>query len=346
MTKFLELAFAGIALGGQYALVALGFVVIYRATSVINFAQGGFVMLGAYLAYNFHQTWGLPFYVAVVLAMVVGALVGVLVEVLILRRLLGRPPFVIIMVTIGLLILMEQLVPMIWGEDPLPLGDPWGVRAVKVGQVALSVADFWTLGIAAVVLLVFFLYFKYSRMGVAMRATASDQEAALAQGIGSGLVIGVSWAIAGAVAALAGVTLAGGGTGVSLNIELRRVDGVPCDHPRRARFAWRCRGRRARHRVGAVPRVRVPAGVRALARQRLRSRPSLHHHGDRPDGAAVRLLRAARGAAGLMAQLLSFGRAAGGRPSRSLVRRTQDRLRLTSGWGSAGSCWSSRLSSS
>jgi branched-chain amino acid transport system permease protein len=165
--------------------------------------------------------------VAVILAMVVGAVVGALVEVLILRRLLGRPPFVIIMVTIGLLILMEQLIPMIWGEDPLPLGDPWGVRAVKVGQVALSVADLWTLGIVAVVLLVFFLYFKYSRMGVAMRATASDQEAALAQGISSGLVIGVSWAIAGAVAALAGVTLAGGGGGVSLNIELVALTAFP-----------------------------------------------------------------------------------------------------------------------
>jgi branched-chain amino acid transport system permease protein len=227
MTKFLELCVAGIALGGQYALVALGFVVIYRATSVINFAQGGFVMLGAYFAYNFHQTWGLPFYVAVVLAMVAGALVGALVELLILRRLLGRPPFVIIMVTIGLLILLEQLVPIIWGQDPLPLGDPWGVRAVRVGDVALAVADLWTLGIVAVALIAFFVYFKYSRMGVAMRATASDQEAALAHGISSNLVIGLSWAIAGAVAALAGVMIAGGAGGVRLDIELVALTAFP-----------------------------------------------------------------------------------------------------------------------
>jgi branched-chain amino acid transport system permease protein len=227
MTKFLELCVAGIALGAQYALVALGFVVIYRATSVINFAQGGFVMLGAYFAYNFHQTWGLPFYVAVVLAMVAGAAVGALVELVILRRLLGRPPFVIIMVTIGLLILLEQLVPMVWGQDPLPLGDPWGVRAVKIGEVSLAVSDLWTLGIVAVVLIVFFVYFKYSRMGVAMRATASDQEAALAHGISAGLVIGVSWAIAGAVAALAGVMIAGGAGGVRLDIELVALAAFP-----------------------------------------------------------------------------------------------------------------------
>lgn len=227
MTKFLELCFAGAALGAQYALVALGFVVIYRATRVINFAQGGFVMLGAYLAYNFHQTWGLPFYLAVVLAMIGGAIAGALVEALILRRFLGRPPFVIIMVTIGLLILFEQLIPVVWGQNPLPLGDPWGVRSARLGDIALAVADFWTLGIVAVVLIVFFLYFKFSRMGVAMRATASDQEAALAQGIDAGLVIGVSWAIAGAVAALAGVTLAGGGGGVSLNIELVALTAFP-----------------------------------------------------------------------------------------------------------------------
>ena len=332
MTKFLELCFAGVALGAQYALVALGFVVIYRATSVINFAQGGFVMLGAYLAYDFHQTWGLPFYVAVVLAMVGGAIVGALVEVLILRRLLGRPPFVIIMVTIGLLILIEQLVPIVWGQDPLPLGDPWGVRSVKLGDVALAVADFWTLGIVAVVLVVFFLYFKYSRMGVAMRATASDQEAALAQGIGAGLVIGVSWAIAGAVAALAGVTLAGGGGGVRLDIELVALTAFPAIILGGLDSPGRCGRRRARDRARPVARLRVPARVRAVAGQRLRPRAAVHHHGDRLAGPALRVLRPAGGATGLMARLLSVGHPAGGRPSRSLVRRTQDRLHLTSSW--------------
>lgn len=226
MTKFLEAAFSGAALGAEYALVALGFVVIYRATGVINFAQGGFVMLGAYLAYNFHSTWGVPFYPALILAMIGGAIVGTIVQVVILRPLAGEPPFVIIMVTIGVLILIEQLVPIVWGQNSLPLGDPWGVKSIQPGGVNMTVANLWTLGLVAAVLLAFFLYFKYSRMGVAMRATAVDHEAALAQGISVGWVIGLSWALAGAVAALAGLTLASN-QGVSLNLELIALTAFP-----------------------------------------------------------------------------------------------------------------------
>jgi branched-chain amino acid transport system permease protein len=220
MTKFLELCVQGIAVGAQYALVALGFVIIYRATGVINFAQAGFVVLGAYLAYDFHQTLNVPFYPALILAMAAGALVGVIVEATVLRRLVGQPPFVVIMITIGVLTIIEQIVPTIWGSSPLPLGDPWGVKSKKVGDIVVRVADLWTIGIVAAVVLLFFLFFRYTKMGVAMRATAVDLEAAMAQGISVRRVVGVSWAIAGLVAALAGVTLAGGGGGVRPDIEL------------------------------------------------------------------------------------------------------------------------------
>lgn len=220
MTKFLELCVQGVATGAQYALVALGFVIIYRATGVINFAQAGFVVLGAYLAYNFHITFAIPFYPSMVLAMAAGALVGVIVEATVLRRLVGQPPFVVIMITIGVLTVIEQLVPTIWGASPLPLHDPWGVHSVKVGDIVLRVTDLWTIGIVAGVVVLFFLFFRYSKLGVAMRATAVDLEAALAQGISVRRVVAVSWAIAGLVAALAGVTLAGGGAGVRPDIEL------------------------------------------------------------------------------------------------------------------------------
>ena len=208
MTKFLELSFSGIAVGAQYALVALGFVVIYRATGVINFAQGGFVLLGAYLTYNFHQTWGIPFYLALLLAMAGGAVIGLLVEALILRRLIGKPPFILIMVTIGLLIIIDQIAPAVWGASPLSLADPWQLDTVKLADLNLKVADFWTLGLVALVLAAFFAFFRYSKQGLAMRATALDQEAALAQGISVSRVFALAWAIAGVVAALAGVTLA------------------------------------------------------------------------------------------------------------------------------------------
>lgn len=210
----------GVAIGAQYALVALGFVIIYRATGVINFAQGGFVVLGAYLAYDFHVTLGIAFYPSLFLAMIAGALIGVLVEATVLRRMIGQPPFVVIMITIGVLTIIEQVVPTVWGANPLALEDPWGVRSVTAGKVVIRVADLWTIGLVAAVLILFFLFFRYSKLGVAMRATAVDLEAALAQGISVRRVVAVSWGIAGLVAALAGVTLSGGGAGVRPDIEL------------------------------------------------------------------------------------------------------------------------------
>ena len=219
MTDFLQLCFAGLSLGSLYALVALGFVIIYKATGVINFAQGGLVILGAYLTFNAHFTWHVPFYLAIPLAMALCAVVGALCERAVLRFMVGQPVFAVIMVTIGILYVLEQVVTGIWGFDRLNLGDPWGIRAVHIGKVAFAVKDVWTIALAGVVLAAFFLFFRYSRQGVAMRATAFDQEAAIAQGISARRVFAMSWAIAGAVATLAGVMLAAGGGGVRPDIE-------------------------------------------------------------------------------------------------------------------------------
>ncbi|HEX4902728.1 MAG TPA: branched-chain amino acid ABC transporter permease [Acidimicrobiales bacterium] len=210
MTEFLQLTFQGVALGSQYALIALGFVVIYKATGVINFAQGGFVLVGAYLGYNFTQTWDLPFYLALVMAMVAGAILGAVVERLLLRHMVGQPVFAVLMITIGLLFVLEQTATSVWGFDNLNLGDPWGIDTVKVGDLNLAVADLWTIGLAAVAMLLFFAFFRYTATGVAMRATALDQEAAVAQGISAGRIFALAWAVSGAVAALGGVTLAAG----------------------------------------------------------------------------------------------------------------------------------------
>lgn len=219
MTNFLQLCFAGLALGSLYALVALGFVVIYKATGVINFAQGGLVILGAYLTYNAHHTWGLPFIVAMPLAMLICALVGAATERLVLRRMVGQPPFAVIMVTIGLLFILEQVVTAVWGFNQLNLGDPWGIKKITVGGVNLAEKDLWTIVLAAVALALFYVFFRYSRMGVAMRATAFDQEAAVAQGISARRVFALSWAIAAAVATIAGVMLAAGGGGLHSDLD-------------------------------------------------------------------------------------------------------------------------------
>jgi branched-chain amino acid transport system permease protein len=214
VSNFLDLVIAGFALGAQYALVALGFVIIFKATHVINFAQGAFVVLGAYLTYNFHVTWDLPFALAVVMAMVGGALVGVIVERLILRWMIGQPVFALIIATVGLLIVIQEIVHAIWGVNPLSIGDPWGLKTVELGDgIVVSHVELWTIALTGLVLLAFFAFFRYSSLGLAMRATALDQEAALAQGISARRVFATSWAIAGVVAALAGVTLASGRSG-------------------------------------------------------------------------------------------------------------------------------------
>jgi branched-chain amino acid transport system permease protein len=210
VTNFLQLLVSGVALGFRYAVVALGFVVIFKATGVINFAQGGFVMLGAYLAYNFHVTWGLPFALAVALAVAVTAASGLLVERLILRRMVGQPPFALIMITIGMLFILQELISSVWGFDALNLEDPWGVRTVHLGNVSIQVLDLWVVGIVSVVLALFFAFFRFTSLGLAMRATAIDQEAALAQGMSAKRVFAVSWAIAGAVAAIGGMCIAAG----------------------------------------------------------------------------------------------------------------------------------------
>ena len=218
MTDFLQLFVAGISLGSVYALICLGFVVIYRATGVINFAQGGLVVLGAYITHQLVLRWSLPFIVGVPLAMLAVAAFGLLLERLVLRRMVGQPVFAIILVTLGVLFVLEQICTVIWGYDVLLIGDPWGVRTVTVGGAAIRVADAWTIGAALTTLGAFFFLFRKTTLGIAMRAGASDPEAALAHGISPRAIHGLAWAIAGAVATIAGVLLASGPKGVDLTL--------------------------------------------------------------------------------------------------------------------------------
>ena len=218
MTEFLQLCVAGLALGARYALVALGFVIIYRATGVINFAQGGLLALGAYFTYAFANSASFPFALAAIAAVAASALVGAATERVVLRRMVGQPVFAVIMITIGLLFIIEQVITSIWGFDNLNLADPWGVDTFNAGDVVISERDIWTIGLAAGALAGFFVFFRLSKLGVAMRAVAFDQEVALAQGISVRRVVAVSWAIAGALAALAGLTLASGPAALSPGI--------------------------------------------------------------------------------------------------------------------------------
>ncbi len=221
MTKFFSLLADGLALGAVYALVALGFVVIFRATGVINFAQGGLVVFGAFLVYQAEQTWGWPFWVSALFAMVCVAAIGAAFEGLVLRRMIGQPIFAIILITIGLFLLVEPITTTIWHNPPGGISTPWGLSRVTIGDVKILQVNIATVVLGAIVMGGFFLLFQYTKVGVGMRATAVDQEAALAQGINVRRIFALSWAIAGVVAVVAGMMLAGGaGPAPGLSVSL------------------------------------------------------------------------------------------------------------------------------
>ncbi len=227
MTDFLQFLVAGVAVGSLYALLALGFVIVYKATGVINFAHGGLLLLGTYLAFHFKERLGLPFYVAVLAAMICCAAVGLIIERLFLRHMVGQPVFAVILVTIGLSIAINQIVTWAWGFERQNLNDPWGLRTYDFGGVIVALTDIVRVLAAAGLLAAFFAFFRRSRYGLAMRATASDQEAAMAQGISASRIFGLAWAIAGVTATVAGVLLASGVRGVDPELSFVAFLAIP-----------------------------------------------------------------------------------------------------------------------
>ncbi len=208
MTDLVQLLVQGIALGAVYGLVALGFVVIYKATEVINFAHGELLLLGAYLVYALRIEAGLPFFAAVPVAIALMVAVGWVIERSVLRRMVGRPTFAVVMITIGLAIVLRQLVTAVAGYDDRSIGDPWGASTASLGDVQVNVVSLVTVGVVAALVAAFFAFFRGTKAGVAMRAAALDQEAALAVGIPVRSVYAWSWMIAAATATVGGVFLA------------------------------------------------------------------------------------------------------------------------------------------
>jgi branched-chain amino acid transport system permease protein len=220
MTDLVRFLIAGVSLGSIYALISLGFVVIYRATGVVNFSQGGLVVLGAFVTHQLAVVNAIPFVFAVPLAMAVVAGVGLLLERVVFRPMVGQPVFAMILLTLGVVFILEQVCAAFWGYDVVLLGDPWGVATTEIFGTTVNVSDLWTIGSTATALVAFFALFRYTTLGIAMRAGAADPEAALAHGISPQAIHGISWAIAGAVATVAGVFLAAGPKGVDIGLGL------------------------------------------------------------------------------------------------------------------------------
>jgi len=209
VTTFGQLLFAGVSLGSVYALVALGFTVVFKASRVINFAQGEMLAFGAFLTSWLVLSENFPFALALLVGVVVTSGLGLAFQFGVLRFAIGRPDFTIVMLTLGLATVLTSVIPTVWGSNPRTNGDPWGSSAVHAGGLTFNWVQIWSIVTALVVLVAFFLFFNRTRYGLAMRAAASDQEAALSVGIPLGRVFGIAWAMAGLVACIGGVFVAG-----------------------------------------------------------------------------------------------------------------------------------------
>jgi branched-chain amino acid transport system permease protein len=205
---FWQLAISGMALGCVYALIALGFVLIFKATEVINFAQGEFMMLGAFLAFSLLNYGHLPFWMSVLLTLFIMAGFGAVLDRLVMRYLVGEPVFAMVMFTIGLSIFLRSVAGMIWSTDTYTLALPSGNAIIRLGTVAVSVGDLLVVGTTAVLVTLLFLFFRFTDLGIAMQASSQNQFATYLMGINVERVFSITWALSALVAAVAGILLA------------------------------------------------------------------------------------------------------------------------------------------
>ena len=206
---FLQLVINGVVVGSVYALVALGFVIIFKSTSVVNFAQGEFLLLGAYISLAVVGQTSMPFWVAVVVTLLFSVALGMLIERLILRPMIGEPVISVIMVTLGLSSILKAVVQGIWGTDTRPFPEIFPSTPVQIGPLPVSQGYIYSVVCVAILLLLFTLFFKYSRAGIAMRATAFSQQVAMSMGISVRRMFALAWAIAAVVSAIGGILLGG-----------------------------------------------------------------------------------------------------------------------------------------
>ena len=204
----LQLVLNGVAVGCIYGLVALGFVLIYKATELVNFAQGDLLMLGAFICYMFVVWYHLGYWVAFALAILIVGAFGALLDWTVLRRVIGQPQFAVVMLTIGLGAVFRSFASITWGSEIYTLPTPFSAKATRIAGVAVS-HEYLSI-IAGTVLLCAGLYalFTYTKVGVAMQAASQNQLAAYYMGIPVKLVFSLIWAISAGVATVAGVLLA------------------------------------------------------------------------------------------------------------------------------------------
>jgi branched-chain amino acid transport system permease protein len=215
MTFFLQLVITGFALGMIYALVAIGFVIILKCSEAFNIAQGHFVMIGGYLGYTFLVTFGLPIWASLLLAIVTAIIMGLLIERLTLRPLVGQPVVAIVMMTIALSTVFEGLATLFWGGEYKTYHGVLPTVTLQFGELSIPSETSIGMIVSIVSVAILMLLFRYTKIGLAIRATADDEQVVQSAGIRVTTVYALSWVIACVVGVIGGILL-GGVSGVMI----------------------------------------------------------------------------------------------------------------------------------
>lgn len=210
LTDYLQQIVSGTALGCVYALIALGIVLIYKATETINFAQGEVLMIGAFFGFTFVTLMGLPFWAGVLLAVAAGSAFGMAAERLVIRPVVGQPVFAIVLVTLGFGFVARAGAGMVpgWGTDTYAIAVPYAGTSLALGPIAVSGVHLVIIGATVVLCTALFAFFRYTKIGLAMQAASQNQLAAYYMGIPVRSIFTLIWGLSAGVAAFAGLLLA------------------------------------------------------------------------------------------------------------------------------------------
>lgn len=208
MDLFLNLLASGVVIGSIYGLIAISFAIIFKTTGVLNFAQGEVMMIVAYVSYSLSASLALPFGVLVVATILAAVAVGLLVERLFIRPMQGEPTFAIVMVTIGIAVMLRSLVILIWGADSASVDAEFKGGLIEMGPAVLFTEQMFAIGLFVAVAALVAAFFRFTRVGTAMRATAADETTALLMGVNVSRISAMAWAISAVVSGLAGIAIA------------------------------------------------------------------------------------------------------------------------------------------
>ncbi len=210
---FIQLIVSGLASGCVYGLIALGFVLIYKATEAVNFAQGDFMMIGAFICLGLtnQDFWGLNFWLAVPIAIVIMAVLGYLFDWGVLRFMFGQSQVSIVILTIAVGFILRFAAGTIWSHEPVSLETPFAGRDISLGGVVLGFDEIAIIIVTLLLTLALFIFFSRTKLGMAMQASSQNQLAAYYMGIPVKRIQSLVWALSGAVAAVAGILFASKG---------------------------------------------------------------------------------------------------------------------------------------